>query len=450
MQFISNTKEEREDILRALRAQSFRHLIANIPEKALLHPSSNPELKEGKSEMEVLSHLESLSGRNTSLAQMPSFLGAGAYHHFIPSAVQSLISRGEFLTAYTPYQAEASQGTLQATFEFQTMIADLYGMDLANASLYDGASAAAEAALLGLRETGRKKILLSRGVHPEFRVVIKTYCKNFEIEEIPLEDGATSHSELERILDENVGCVLFQSPNFLGSIEEGEKITEIAHKKGALSIVSADPISLGILRPPGDYGADIATGEGQSLGIPLNYGGPYVGLFSCKEKWMRKIPGRVVGLTKDRDGKRGFTLTLQTREQHIRREKATSNICTNSALNALSACVYLSLLGPEGLYECARLNLENAHRAAEEICKIPGFTLAFKSPFFNEFVVRSKIPAKKINDHLLQKGIIGGLPLENFYDEFRDCILYSCTETNREDEIQTLSKSLKELKDNHG
>lgn len=443
MQFISNTEKEKEEILAAIGVKKFSELVANLPPSTLFSPASEGLLKNGLSEMETLAHLKSLSSKNQTVENWAAFLGAGAYHHFIPSAVNALISRGEFLTAYTPYQPEASQGTLQATFEFQTMIAELYGMDMANASLYDGASAMAEAAFLALRETGRKKILVSQTVHPEYRHTLKTYCKNFEIVEIPYSEGVTSFPELEKQCDETFACVIIQTPNFFGAIEEGKKFSELAHKKGALLIVSANPISVGILSPPGEVDADIAVGEGQPLGIPLNYGGPYLGLFACKEKFMRKMPGRIVGMTKDLDGKRGFVLTLQTREQHIRREKATSNICTNEALMALAATVYLSLLGPQGLRECAKLNLHHAHYAAEQISKIPGFSLTFHSPFFNEFVIRSKTSPEKIQQHLSKNNIIGGLPLGRFYPELSDCTLFCTTEMNSKEQIDHLVRILK-------
>ncbi|MBI2915695.1 MAG: aminomethyl-transferring glycine dehydrogenase subunit GcvPA [Elusimicrobia bacterium] len=445
MQFISNTSQEKKEILETIGVNRLEDLFANIPRDSLFSPKINGVLKKGISEMEVSRELQSLADKNRTVAQIPSFLGAGAYHHFVPAAVPALISRGEFLTAYTPYQPEASQGTLQATFEFQTMISELYGMDVANASLYDGASALTEAALLAVRETGRKKILVSRTVHPEYRQTLKTYGKSLNIREIPFLNGTTSLDSLEKELDDQTACVILQTPNFFGSLEEGEKIGAMTHAAGSLLIVSSNPISLGILKSPGNYGADIATGEGQPLGISLNYGGPYLGLFSCKERYLRKIPGRIAGMTKDREGQRGFVLTLQTREQHIRREKATSNICTNEALMALAATIYLSLLGPKGLEEVALLNLKNAHILADKISQAPGFELAFTSPFFNECVVRSSQDPYQIRDHLSQKGIIGGLPLGKFYPDLSDCTLYCATEMNTEKEIESLVAALKQF-----
>ena len=445
MHFIPTTEKEKSDILASIGVEKFEELVKNIPKKGLFSPAKDGILKEGLSEMEVLSQVKALSEKNLTADKLPMFLGAGAYRHFIPSVVNSIISRGEFLTAYTPYQAEASQGSLQATFEFQTMICELYGMDVANASLYDGGSATAEAALLAVRETGRSKILVSGALHPEYRQTIRTYCRNVDIQTIPFTDGTTSISEMEKLADSNTACIIIQNPNFFGCLENAVQFVKIAQKCGALSIISSNPIALGLIQSPGECGADIAVGEGQPLGIPLNYGGPYLGLFACKEKYLRKIPGRLVGMTKDANGKRGFTLTLQTREQHIRREKATSNICSNEALMALASCVYMSLLGPSGLAECAELNLKKAHFAAEAIAKIPGFSLAFKAPFFNEFVLHSKIKPETVRAALLKNGIIGGLPLRPYYPELSDCTLFCVTEMNTKDDLELLVNTLKNI-----
>lgn len=445
MQFIANTPQERKEILSEIGVQKFEDLIKNIPASTLFSPSEKKVLKDGLSEMEVQKHLSALSHKNHPAGKLACFLGAGSYHHFIPAVVPALISRGEFLTAYTPYQPEASQGTLQATFEFQTLIAELYGMDVANASLYDGASALAEAALLAVRETGRRKILVSRAAHPEYRRVVQTYSKSFTVEEIALKDGKTSLPDLQSSLDSSTACVMIQSPNFLGILEDGAEIADLGHSAGALFVVSANPMSLGILSPPGVYGADLAVGEGQPLGLPMNFGGPYLGLFTCRQNLMRKMPGRVCGLTKDSNGKRGFTLTLQTREQHIRREKATSNICTNEALMALASTIYLSVLGPEGLKECATLNYENAHTVLDVVLKAKGFSRVFDSPFFNEFVVRSKIPPKQLNEALLKEGIVGGLDLGSSYPELKDCVLFCSTEMNSKEEIERLGLALNKI-----
>ena len=445
MQFTANTEKEKSEILREIGVHRFEDLISNIPQNSLFTHHKDGILKNGLSEMEVQEALEKLASKNKTVNQSPSFLGAGAYNHFIPAAVGAIISRGEFLTAYTPYQPEASQGTLQATFEFQTMIAEIYGMDVANASLYDGASALAEGILLALRETGRNKILISGTVHPEYRQVVRTYCKNFQIVEIPYADGVTSFKDLEKHLDADTACVAVQNPNFFGSVEDGQKLADAAHAKGALLITSSNPIALGLLSAPGDYGADIATGEGQPLGVALNFGGPYLGLIACKEKFVRKMPGRICGITKDVEGRRGFVLTLQTREQHIRREKATSNICTNEALMALAATVHMSLLGPEGLKEVAQLCFQKAHYAAESIAKVPGFSLAFNAPYFNEFVVRSKFAPAKVNEYLLKKGIVGGLDLGRFYPELKDSLLFCATEMNHKAQIDALLRALEEV-----
>src|SRR3989338_94986 len=446
MKFTANTEQEKKEMLSSIGVAGVEELFKNIPSNALFSPKKEGILKKGISEMEVLAHLKNLSSKNLTVADHTGFLGAGSYFHFISAVVPALISRGEFLTAYTPYQPEASQGTLQATFEFQTMIADLYGMNIANASLYDGASALAEAALLALRETGRKKILVSRTTHPEYRLTLQTYCNDFEIVEIPYsKDGTVALEKLNENLNEDVACVIIQNPNFFGLIEDGQTIGELAQKKNALFIVSANPISLGILEPPGEYGADIAIGEGQPLGISLNYGGPYLGLFSCKEKHLRKVPGRIVGITKDLEDKRGFVLTLQTREQHIRREKATSNICTNEALMALAATIRLSLLGPKGLKELAALNPKKAHLLSEEIKKIPDFKLSFSSPFFNEFVIQSKHKPEIIQEHCLKNKIVSGLNLSKFYPELENAMLWCVTEMNSKDQILQLVSLLKGL-----
>ncbi len=445
MQFTPNTLQEKKAILTQIGLKSSADLFSNIPSSAF-YKNKNGVLKNGLSEMEVLIELQSLSDKNHPANGRPFFLGAGSYRHFIPSAVNAIISRGEFLTAYTPYQPEASQGTLQATFEFQTMIAELYGMDVANASLYDGATAVVEAAHLSVRETGRKKILISSTVHPEYRKTLKTYAKGIEIVEIPWENGLTQFSALEKELDGNCASLIVQNPNFFGCMEDGEALAEYAHRHGALLIVSQNPISLGLMTPPGAYGADIAVGEGQPLGISMEYGGPYLGLFACKEKYMRKIPGRIVGLTKDLEGKRGFVLTLQTREQHIRREKASSNICTNEALMALAATVYLSLLGPEGLKELALLNIEKAHLLAERLRKISGYSLKFTTPTFNEFVLTSKWKAEDLHSYLLKKDIVGGLPLNRHYSELGYETLFCVTELTAQNEIEQICQLLEDYR----
>ncbi len=446
MQYVANTEKERKELLAEIGVSKFEDLIKNIPKNAIYSHTKKQTLQDGLTEMEVDAHLSALAHKNEPAGKKACFLGAGVYNHFIPAVVPSLITRGEFITAYTPYQPEASQGTLQATFEYQTMIAELYGMDVANASLYDGASALAEAALLAVRETGRKKILVSRAVHPEYRKVIQTYSKSFSVEEIAIENGQTSMKDLESKIDSDTACVMIQSPNFFGILEEGEQMGHAAKKSGALFVVSANPMSLGLLAPPGEYGADVATGEGQPLGIPMNFGGPNLGLFSCKFSHVRKMPGRVCGMTKDLNGKRGFTLTLQTREQHIRREKATSNICTNEALMALASTIYLSVLGPQGLKECAQLNFNRAHETKEAIAKIKGFSEVFSAPFFNEFVIRSKASPEKINKALRKAGIVGGLALEPYYPELKGCVLYCATEMIMPDDIEKLSETLRKIR----
>jgi glycine dehydrogenase subunit 1 len=365
-------------------------------------------------------------------------LGAGAYHHYRPVVIDSLISRGEFFTAYTPYQAEIAQGTLQAIFEFQTMICELTGMDVANASMYDGSTGAAEALLMACRITGRKSSVVARSVHPEYREVIRTYIQHqgLPVEECGfLENGRVDRSELEKKIGEDTACVLIQSPNFFGTIEDVAAVADLAHRKGALLVVSiAEALSLGIVKPPAE--ADIVSMESQSFGVPLGFGGPYAGVLATKEKLVRQMPGRLVGETRDKDGKRGFVLTLSTREQHIRREKATSNICTNQALIATMATIYMTVYGREGLKELAVQNLSKAAYASAEFAKKEK-VLFEGAPRFNEFVIQTKGDPYKINDRLLEKKTVGGFPLNRFYPELGNATLWCCTELNTKEQIDT-------------
>ncbi|TLU57591.1 MAG: aminomethyl-transferring glycine dehydrogenase subunit GcvPA, partial [Chlorobium sp.] len=412
MPFIVNTASEREEMLRAIGASSFDDLIADIPEEIRLKKAL--DLFAPSDEPQVRKLLESLAAANRSTSDYVSFLGAGAYDHFIPSAIKTIASRSEFYTAYTPYQAEVSQGTLQAIYEYQSLICRLYGMDVANASMYDGATALAEAVLMAMNVTGRPQVVVAGKLHPWNSAVLKTYIEaadhNAVIQNV-LEGGIGSISSLKGLVGESVAAVVVQQPNFYGCLEEVEAIREIAHAAGALFIVSADPLSLGVLAAPGSYGADIAVGEGQPLGSSQNFGGPYLGIFTVKQPLVRKIPGRLVGMTKDRDGEDGFILTLQTREQHIRREKATSNICSNQALNALQAAVYLSLLGKQGLRQVAEQSARNAHYLAGKIAAIPGFSLKYQAPFFREFVVETPIPAAEVIERMLDKKVFAGYDL---------------------------------------
>jgi glycine dehydrogenase subunit 1 len=390
--------------------------------------------------LELQRELNVLARRNTSLDQTLSFLGAGAYEHFIPSAIDHLVMRGEFYTAYTPYQAEASQGTLQAIYEYQSMICRLTAMDVSNASLYDGASALAEAALLCLGTNPRRKtILVSSAVHPEYRQTVRTYTQGLPIQlvEIPQLNGVTDLAALKGALNADAAGVILQSPNFVGCIEDMAEAAQLAHASGALIVACVNPISLGVLAPPGEYGADIACGEGQPLGIPVSYGGPWLGFLATTKKIVHKICGRLVGRTCDLDGQEGFVLTLQAREQHIRREKATSNICTNQSLMALRACVFLSLMGKAGMKELAELNLIRAHEAAEAIAGVPGFRLAHTAPFFNEFVVSCPLPATEVCRRLEAKGFFAGLPIGG------DKLLVCVTETKSSADIELFCQALK-------
>jgi len=445
MPFIPNTDDDRKKMLAAIGVKDFNELIANIPEE--LRFRGTMDLPEPLSEMEISSHIINLVKKNSGCNDNITFLGGGAYDHYIPAAIDHIISRSEFYTAYTPYQPEVSQGTLQATYEFQSMIAELTAMDVANASMYDGSSALAEAALMAFSESGRKKILISKAVNPLYRQVIATYTEGQEIElkYIECNDGTTNLDQLKKLVDDQTAAVMVQHPNFFGCLEEVNELEAIIHKHGAFFIVSVDPMSLAILEPPGVYGADIATGEGQCFGNPLNYGGPYVGLLTAKEKFLRRMPGRIVGTTVDTKGRKGFVLTFQTREQHIRREKATSNICTNQALNALAATVYLALMGKRGLEQVASICLNNSHYLAEQIKKLSGFELKFKKPFFKEFVISTPVNPENIIKHLLTKKIHPGINLSQFDFGLDNCLLIAVTEKRTGDQINQFVDGLREF-----
>jgi glycine dehydrogenase subunit 1 len=362
--------------------------------------------------------------------------------------VNHMMSRGEFYSSYTPYQAEMSQGMLQSIFEFQSMICELTEMDVANASMYDGASAMAEAAIMAAKYTERKGIIISKAVHPEYRQVLQTYANAFGLKvfEVEIDNGLTDIRDMESKLNNSIASVILQSPNFFGSIENLENIEVLVHKNDCKLITSVlEPISLGILRPPGDYGADIVVGEAQAFGNAMNYGGPHLGFMATKHEFLKKIPGRLSGITIDKDGERGFVLTLQTREQHIRRERATSNICTNQALNALAATVYLALIGKNGLRRIAEICAQRAHYTCKKICGQKGFELRFNAPFFNEFVISCPTAPKTINQALLKKKIIGGLELGRFYEEHKNCMMFCITEMNSIDTIEKLVDTLHEV-----
>ncbi|OQX85970.1 glycine dehydrogenase (aminomethyl-transferring) [candidate division KSB1 bacterium 4484_87] len=442
MPFIPNTDADRQKMLKRIGVKNFEELIQNIPENLRFKGELN--LPDPLCELEVSKAVQQKAQCNQAVTDAISFLGGGAYDHFIPAVVGHILSRSEFYTAYTPYQAEVSQGTLQAIYEFQSMIAELMGMDVANASMYDGGSALAEAALMAIAEKRKKRILVSRGVHPYYRQIIQTYCHGqaIDIQIVELENGVTSLDDLKAKLDGNTAAVLVEHPNFLGYLEEVEEVSRLTHENQSLFITSNDPISLGLLEPPGAYDADIATGEGQGLGNNLNYGGPYLGLFASKQRFIRKMPGRIAGATTDQQGRRGFVLTFQAREQHIRRDKATSNICTNEALNALAATVYLTLMGKQGIREVAELCLQNSHYLAEQIGGLNGFELPFSAPFFKEFVVKTPVPPEKIIKKLSNKNVLAGIDLSRFDYGLENGLLIAATEKRTRDEMDMLVKLL--------
>jgi len=452
MGYIPNTEADREAMLATIGVASSAELFEDIPASFRRPPIDLPA---PLSEPEVLRLLRQLSRQNRDWECYPGFLGAGAYNHFIPSLVGHVISRSEFYTSYTPYQPEVSQGTLQTIYEYQSIICELTGMDVANASMYDGASALAEAVIMACNITKRDKVVMAPGVHPEYQQVVATYTPGLSIEiaggaELVENQtgfaGVFDPAEAQRLVDDRTACLVVQEPNFFGCLEPVEELARVAHEHGALLIICVtEPISLGILRPPADYGADIVVGEGQALGNALNFGGPFLGMLACRERYVRQMPGRIVGATVDHDGRRGYVLTLQAREQHIRREKATSNICTNEALCALAATVYVASLGKRGLRKVAELCLQKAHYAAEQIGALPGFGLVHQAPFFEEFVVRCPLEPHQLNTELMRRGIIGGYPLGRNYLSLRDAMLFCVTEANSREEIDALVAALAEI-----
>lgn len=441
MPYIPNTDEDRRAMLQAIGAASIDELFEMIP--ADLHLGRALDLPPALGELELAAHVGELAARNRPASHSTCFLGAGSYDHFIPSVVDFVASRSEFYTSYTPYQAEASQGNLKALFEYQTLIAQLTGMDVSNASLYDGAGAAAEAVLMACSVTRRHaKVVVASTVHPEYRQVLGTYLQNLETELVTVgaPNGTVAPEELDAAMDDQTACVLVQHPNFFGCLEDLEKLAALAHAKGAAMIVAVDPVSLGLLKRPGDCGADIVVAEGQSLGNPMSYGGPYLGILACRDKFLRRMPGRLVGETVDRRDRRCWVLTLQTREQHIRREKATSNICTNQGLMALRATVYLSAMGPQGLRSTAELCLKKARYALGQWTEEGLLRPVFASPTFKEFVVR--VPQGRLNALLSaaeDQGIMAGVPLGCWYPELEDCLLVAVTEKRTKAEIDRMT-----------
>lgn len=442
--YIGNTSEDRKQMLNDIGCDSIEALFEAVPDSVRLKRNLN--IPGAQSEMELIKNIKALSGENYNLDDYTCFLGAGVYDHFIPAVIDQLISRQEFYTSYTPYQPEISQGTLQSIFEYQTMISELTGLPVANASLYDGATSVAEAAIMACQSTKRSEILVSSAVHPEARKVLNTYAqfRNISITELNYKDGQTDSDDLKDKINGNTAAVIVQSPNFFGIAEDIAAVKDIIHSNKSLLIVSSDPISLALLKSPGESGADIAVGEGQSLGNSLSFGGPYLGFMAVTEKLMRKMPGRIVGETVDKNGNRGFVLTLQTREQHIRREKATSNICSNQALNALAATIYLTIMGKEGLKEAANLCLQKSHYAYDQLIKTGKFSPVFSKPFFKEFVLKSNEPVKELNGKLLRSKIIGGYEVEKDYPELKNGWLVAVTEKRTKKEIDDLTRKAAE------
>ncbi|SMQ82826.1 glycine dehydrogenase (decarboxylating) alpha subunit [Bacillus sp. OV166] len=439
--YLPMTEQDKKTMLEAIGVSSIDELFSDIPEKVRFKGEYN--IKAAKSETDLMKELFKMASRNADLKRNVSFIGAGVYDHYMPVIVDHVISRSEFYTAYTPYQPEISQGELQAIFEFQTMICELTGMDVANSSMYDGGTALAEAAMLSAGHTKRKTIVVSSAVHPESRDVLKTYAKGqyLNVIEVPVKDGVTDLEALKGLVNEDVAAVIVQYPNFFGRVEPLKELEEIIHANKSMFVVSSNPLSLGVLTPPGNFGADIVIGDAQPFGIPTAFGGPHCGYFAVTTKLMRKVPGRLVGQTTDDQGRRGFVLTLQAREQHIRRDKATSNICSNQALNALAASVAMTALGKKGVREMAAANLQKAHYAKNTF-KEAGFEVVYDGHSFNEFVVKLTKPVKEINQNLLQKGIIGGYDLGRDYSELANHMLIAVTEQRSKEEIDTLVKEL--------
>ena len=444
MTYISNTQEDKLQMLKTIGINDgdVEKLFKDIPKNLRVRSFNIPS---GKSEYEVTRHIKRLASKNNT--GLISFLGAGYYDHFIPAAVDALASRSEFYTAYTPYQPEASQGTLQAIYEYQSAISRLTHMEVTNASLYDGGTAIYEAAMMAIRITGRNKIITALGVNPIHRKILYCYTSNLSIEfkEIPVVHGQSDRDMVNKFLDDKTAAVILQNPNFFGAIDDYTDIIKKCHNLGVVAIMSVYPISLGILKTPGEMGADIVVGEGQSLGIPLSFGGPYLGFMATKKEFVRKMPGRLVGATIDTDGKRGFVLTLQTREQHIRREKATSNICSNEALCALRALIYLCLLGKEGLKEVAGLCFQKAEYAKKVLEKIKGVEVKRSSPTFNEFTVKLPFDAEEIITKMQNKGFTAGFPLGRYYNKMEDYILIAATEKRSKQEIDQFAKVLESV-----
>lgn len=443
--YFSLTEKDVKDMLESLGLNSVEELFSDIPEDLKLNRELN--IPKSKSEMEVFNYLTELANKNVSSSQYPTFLGAGAYDHYIPAVIPTIVGRSEFLTSYTPYQPEISQGTLQYIFEFQTMISNLTGMEYSNASLYDQGTALAEAAIMTAHHAKKKKVLVSKAVAPWSREVLKTYlhAQHLEMEEVEICNGVTCIEDLNKKLNDEIAAILVQSPNFFGNIEDMTKISEIAHSiKKCYSVAAVDPSSLATLKKPADCGVDVVVGEAQTLGIPVSFGGPYLGYMAFNKEFLRKIPGRLVGQTVDRDGKRCWVLTLAAREQHIKREKATSNICSNQGVNTLTAAIYMSLLGKQGLRDLSKQCIKKAHYAYEKLLATGKFEKVFDAPFYKEFAIKCNKPVCELNKKLLENGIIGGFDLGKHYPEFENVMLIAVTEKRTKEEIDKLCKVLEE------
>ncbi|MCA0312991.1 MAG: aminomethyl-transferring glycine dehydrogenase subunit GcvPA [Candidatus Melainabacteria bacterium] len=451
--YLPATPQDREEMLKEIGVRTFEELLSHIPDNVRAKPLA---LENGLSELELTRKVKQLSAKNKPISEQISFLGGGSYRRFVPAAVSAIVSRSEFATAYTPYQPEVSQGSLQAIYEFQTAICLLTGMEVANASMYDGPTALAEAAYMAVRLSNKKAIVLSPLVNPEYKMVCKTYADSCDLPYIELKNtlcggaaGATSVEEIKALKGQDIACVAVQYTNYFGVIEDLEALSKACKEIGALLLVVTDPISLGVLKAPGDLGADIVVGDAQSCGNFLSFGGPSAGYMACRNDYIRQLPGRLAGVTTDNRGQRAFTLTLQTREQHIRRAKATSNICTNQALNALAMLVYLSCMGPKGLSELCEISVTRAHYLQEKLCQIDGVSAVFNKPFFNEFLVKIENSESVLNK-LQERGILAGIAVSKFYSEqeLKDCVLIAVTEMNEQSELDafadTLAKAMKE------
>lgn len=440
MPYVPHTPADEREMLATIGVNSIDELFREIPENLLV--KGQLDIPKALDEDQLFRHLAELASRNVNLVDHVCFLGAGVYDRYIPASVGAVISRGEYLTAYTPYQPELSQGYLQTIYEFQSMIAELYGMDLANASMYDGATSMAEAAIMAHGVNGRQKIAISRGVHPHYRQVLETYCWSVDLDIVTIDTEGGETVDYSAV-DGNTACLIVQYPNFFGTIEDLAKARDAVRAAGGLFIVVADPTACALLKPPGEYDADIVVGEGQPLGVAMGYGGPYVGLFACKMEHVRRIPGRIVGRTIDHDGNPGFVMTLRTREQDIRREKATSNICTNEALMALAATVYMSALGKNGMKQVAETSVRNTQYAIQKLTEAGAKVRFPNRKVFFEFVLELPKDPATVRDALLEKGILAGLPLGTYYDELSNCLLVAVTETRTKEQIDNFAAELK-------